>query len=431
MTSYPKYKNSGIEWIGEIPVDWAPVRLKYIAHIKYGLGQPPRPKEDGLPIIRATNVERGKIVEKDLVFVDPDDIPYDRDPVLRENDIIVVRSGAYTADSGIIPAKFDGAITGYDMVVRATNGIPQFLAYCLLSTYVLDNQLIPNSLRAAQPHLNREELGEAALAWPSSEEQKAIAAFLDDKTTKIDRLLQSKRRQIALLKEERTALINQAVTRGLDPEVPLKDSGVEWIGKIPKHWEVKKLKFLSKILRGKFSHRPRNDERLYGGNYPFVQTGDVSRSGRYLKEFSQTLNNLGREVTAEFPKGTLVMTIAATVAEVAILDFDACFPDSIVGFLPSQSIGNEFLYQKLVSLRAKFISEAIMNTQLNLNIERIGEVEISFPSVEEQAEIVQYIDSQEARILRTSDLLIKEIDLLQEYRTALISEVVTGKIRVS
>ncbi|GAB4323761.1 MAG: hypothetical protein Kow00127_16470 [Bacteroidales bacterium] len=111
-------KDSGIEWLGEIPEHWEVKRLKYVGKIKYGLGQPPKQKAEGLPIIRATNVFRGMIDEKDLMYIDPDDIPYERDPILRTNDIIIVRSGAYTADSAIIPSKFDGAITGYDMVFR-------------------------------------------------------------------------------------------------------------------------------------------------------------------------------------------------------------------------------------------------------------------------------------------------------------------------
>lgn len=111
-------RDSGVEWLGKVPEKWNTIKLKYISKVKYGLGEPPKQKDDGIPLIRATNIDKGKIIEKDLVLVDSEDVPYDRDPVLKMDDIIVVRSGAYTADSAIIPQKYEGAIAGYDMVVR-------------------------------------------------------------------------------------------------------------------------------------------------------------------------------------------------------------------------------------------------------------------------------------------------------------------------
>ena len=207
-----KLKPSGIAWLGDIPEHWEVKRLKFITKIKYGLGQPPNQKDDGLPLIRATNIERGRIVEKDLLFVDPEDIPYDRDPILKENDIIVVRSGAYTADSAIIPKKFDGAIAGYDMVLRVYKDSPFFIAFCLLSNYVLINQLYLERLRAAQPHLNKEELGETLIMLPPIEEQKQIVEFIETATGKIDATIATIEKEIGFLREYRTALISEVVT---------------------------------------------------------------------------------------------------------------------------------------------------------------------------------------------------------------------------
>ncbi len=274
LLKYPNYKDSGVEWIGEIPEGWEVRKLKYVASVKYGLGQPPKEKSDGLPIIRATNVYRGKIDINNLVFVDPDDVPYERDPILRENDIIVVRSGAYTADSAIIPKEFDGAIAGYDMVVRCESVKSKFISYCLLSDYVLKKQLLLHSLRAAQPHLNREELSETIFALPTIPEQTDIASFLQCKTAELDQLISNKEKLITLYEEEKTAIINRAVTKGLDPQemlscpsssighsalesgfpitpsgmtsttTKLKPSGVEWLGDIPELWRVTRLKYL-------------------------------------------------------------------------------------------------------------------------------------------------------------------------------------------
>ncbi|MBI5100523.1 MAG: restriction endonuclease subunit S [Nitrospirae bacterium] len=212
INSKVKLKSSGIDWLGEIPAHWEVKKLKYVAEVKYGLGQPPRQKADGLPLIRATNVERGKIVDKDLIYVDPDDIPYDRNPVLKENDIIVVRSGAYTADSAIIPKKYEGAITGYDMVARVINADPIFISFCLLSNYVLINQLYLHRLRAAQPHLNKEELGETLLLLPPLKEQQIIVRHIEISIEKIDATISRIESEIELLQEYRTALISEAVT---------------------------------------------------------------------------------------------------------------------------------------------------------------------------------------------------------------------------
>ncbi len=148
-----------------------------------------------------------------MIFVDPNDIPYDRDPVLKEFDIIVVRSGAYTADSAIIPKKYEGAITGYDMVFRSgCDNNSKFISFILLSNYVLNNQLIPQSLRAAQPHLNREELGETLVLIPPTQEQTTIVRHIETQTTRLNAKIAKTKRIIALQKEYRTALISEVVT---------------------------------------------------------------------------------------------------------------------------------------------------------------------------------------------------------------------------
>jgi len=207
---------SGIPWLGDVPEHWEIGPLKHLAKIKYGLGQPPSAMDDGLPLLRATNVERGKINSTGLMFIDPSDVPYDRDPVLRTNDIIVVRSGAYTGDSAIVPAQYDGAIAGYDMVVRAKTADPFFLAYGLLSTPILNNQIDLLRMRAAQPHLNAEELGECLFFVPPVPEQRAIVAYLDRETARMDGIAQAVRTQTEKVREYRQALISAAVTGKID-----------------------------------------------------------------------------------------------------------------------------------------------------------------------------------------------------------------------
>jgi Nucleotidyl transferase AbiEii toxin, Type IV TA system/Type I restriction modification DNA specificity domain len=184
---------------------------------KVRAGRTPQQLPEGLPFIRATNVSNGRILTGEMQFVDPDDVPSSRNPVLRSGDIVVVRSGAYTGDSAIIPPEYDGAIAGYDMVARPRRAAaPSFLAWALLSRYVLQAQMELESLRAAQPHLNAEELGAVVILLPREQEQFAIAEFIDKRTTEIEALVTTIRGAIERLKEFRTALISSAVTGKID-----------------------------------------------------------------------------------------------------------------------------------------------------------------------------------------------------------------------
>jgi type I restriction enzyme S subunit len=213
---YPRYKPSGVEWLGNIPEHWEVKRLKAIARIRYGLGQPPRETLTGLPLIRATNVDNGKILENNLVRVDPADVPKTRNAFLKAGEIIVVRSGALTADSALIPKEYEGAVAGYDMVVTVKRASPEFIALALLSSYVQTDQLIIASMRAAQPHLNAEELGSAIIILPPDEEQNQIVEYVLNMSLPIKIATMRLEREIALLREYRTKLIADVVTGKLD-----------------------------------------------------------------------------------------------------------------------------------------------------------------------------------------------------------------------
>jgi type I restriction enzyme S subunit len=211
-----KLKPSGIPWLGDVPEGWEVKRLKQVSRIRYGLGQPPAEKVGGLPLIRATNVDHGRILAKNLVYVDPDAVPKSRGAFLKTGEIIVVRSGAYTADSAIIPAEYEGSVAGYDIIVTATHVLPEFLAAVLLAPHVQIDQLIPASMRAAQPHLNAEELGAAVLAVPDAQTQRSIVTHIDNEAALASKAIDIGQREIALIQEFRTRLIADVVTGKLD-----------------------------------------------------------------------------------------------------------------------------------------------------------------------------------------------------------------------
>lgn len=209
-------KPSGLHWLGDVPVHWQLSRLKNVARIRYGLGQPPREAEDGIPVIRATNVRSGSVSRENLMLADPEDVPEGRDAYLRLGEIIVVRSGANTADSTIVREEYVGCLAGYDMVVRPIASNPEFTAWALLSDYIRTNQLVLASSRAAQPHLNVAELGEATVVLPPQDEQSTVASYLKEQTKEIDDLVSRSNAVVALLRERRSALISAAVTGKID-----------------------------------------------------------------------------------------------------------------------------------------------------------------------------------------------------------------------
>jgi type I restriction enzyme S subunit len=216
LDPHPKLKPSGIEWLGEVPEHWEVKRVKYIGTIRYGLGEPPEYVDEGLAFIRATDVKRGKIDLDSVRKVSPADIPWSRRPLLSEDEILVVRSGAYTGDSAIVTKEVAGNIAGYDMVLTVTKDVSHFVAWIFLSKYMLESQIHLSRLRAAQPHLNAEELGNFIVLIPPVSEQRAIADYLDRETAKIDQMATKVEKAIARLQEYRTALITAAVTGKID-----------------------------------------------------------------------------------------------------------------------------------------------------------------------------------------------------------------------
>ena len=298
--------------------------------------------------------------------------------------------------------------------------------YHWLSTVDLRMMVNPGAV----PSVNEGQLEVLPVLVPPLPEQTSIVRFLDHADQQIQAYISAKQRLIALLEEERQALVHQAVTRGLDPNVKLKPSGVEWLGDVPEHWVTCRIKQVSGILRGKFTHRPRNDPSLYDGPYPFIQTGDIASTNKILSGYNQTLNENGFAVSKMFPKGTLVMTIAANIGDVAVLDFDACFPDSVVGFVPTVRVDRDYLYYLFLAMKNELLREAPVNTQGNLNVDRIGSSTIALPQKEEQTNIVNHVERSVSNIDAAIDSSRRQTALMEEYRTQLIADVVTGQLDV-
>ncbi len=198
------------------------------------------------------------------------------------------------------------------------------------------------------------------------------------------------------------------------------------VGVIPEDWGVGSLHSVAAIERGKFSARPRNDPKYYGGEYPFLQTGDIAHSKGRIKSFTQTLNGAGLVVSRLFPKGTLFFTIAANIGDVGIADFEAACPDSIVGIIPRGKNSQEWLLYELASRQEEFELLASPGAQLNLNLEKLRPFLIPVPTVKEQAAIANALSDTDALLSELEKLIAKK----QAIKTATMQQLLTGRTRL-
>ena len=306
---------------------------------------------------------------------------------------------------------------------------PNHVAFFL---HLLNNSdLASNFNQGPVPSVNTRQVGALAVTVPPPSEQTRIAAYLDASCAAIDGAIAAKQRQLETLDAVRDSIVTLAVTNGLNPKAKMKVSGVDWLSEVPAHWKMQQIKRVCCLVRGQFTHRPRNDPALYDGPYPFVQTGDITAAGKYIRTYSQTLNEIGLSVSKRFPRGTLVMSIAANIGDVAILDFEACFPDSMIGMIPSCKINLDFLYYLMRAMRGIMLRSAVQSTQLNLNYVRIGTNFAPIPPLDEQVAIAAYLDEKERDLFLISKGIKSQIATLTAYRKSLIHECVTGQRRIS
>lgn len=430
---YPAYKDSGVEWLGGVPEHWSIRSFKHLANIRYGIGEPPAYKPEGTPLIRATNVDAGCIRVDGLVYVDPADIPEKRIVWLAPGDIIVVRSGAYTGDSAIIRDEHCPSIAGFDMVARAHGVSPDFLQYALLSEYLKSNQIDLEKMRAAQPHLNAEELGACFVLVPPIQEQRELVDFLDQATKRIDALVEKKTRFIELLREKRQALITHAVTKGLDPTVKMKGSGVEWLGAVPEHWDVVQLRHKAKLESG---HTPSRSHPEYwiDCDTPWFTLADVwqVRSGeaKFVYDTSEKVSQLGLEKSSArlLPAGSVFLSRTASVGFSGIMGVDMATSQDFAVWTCDNSLNNEFLYYILRGMKGEFDRLMMGSTHKTIYMPDIEALRVARPPLEEQKLIVEFLSVQFQALSKIIDKSELSLSLLKERRSALITAAVTGQI---
>lgn len=435
MKKYDNYKDSGIEWIGEIPEHWEINRLKHIVEtVKTGSTPPSEeiqyfePKEinwfgpgdfDNLILDNSKRKISQLAINKNKCKLFP------------PHSILLIGIGATVGKIGIV-SEACSSNQQINAIILKNEYIPKFYTY-FLST--IKDIIVMEASSATLPIFNQTQTNNLLLTVPSFEEQTTIANYLDQKTTQIDHLIAQKKQLITLLQEERTAVINQAVTRGLDPNVQLKDSGIEWLGEIPEHWISYRIDWVTDIVRGNTGFK--KDELLEKGEYIALQYGKTYKVDIVDDNFKFFVNSEFYKESQIVSKGdTILISTSETVED---LGHTCYYNNENIGLLGGEQIllkpNRKFLYEKyLYQYASQFCLElkkyATGLKVFRFNTHDLKQIFIAIPSIEEQKKIAIYIENKLNEIDTIISKSQQEIELLQEYKTALISEVVTGKVDV-
>jgi type I restriction enzyme, S subunit len=414
LPRYDSYKDSGVEWIGEIPEGWEVKKLKYVADFKSGEGiTSDQIKESGDYPVYGGNGLRGYF----------DSFTHEGDHVL------IGRQGALCGNINYADGKFWASEHAVVCTLHESYTTKWFGE--LLSTMNLNQY----SVSAAQPGLSVDNIKVLKTPCPPLSEQTVISSFLDRKTAEIDQLIANKEKLIALYEEEKTAIINRAVTRGLDPAVKTRPSGVDWLGDIPEHWEVKRLKYVINSITG--GGTPSTGNPLFwNGIIPWVSPKDMKIAEIYETEDYVTDFAVANSSTTLVAPNSILVVVRSGILKhtfpVAINRVTVCLNQDMKAIMPADCLDEKFLYWKLKGLSniVLTVCNKMGATVDSIEVPDLLSLLVTFPQKAEQAAIVTQIETECTRLDTIIDKFKKQIELFKEYRTTLISEVVTGKIDV-
>ncbi|MFZ3208523.1 MAG: restriction endonuclease subunit S [Geobacteraceae bacterium] len=390
IRKYEKYKDSGVEWIGEIPEGWEVKRLKRLAKILNGQDHKNVWDINGIhPIIGTGGI-----------------FGYANKSLHSEPSVLLGRKGTIDKPQ-YIETPFWSVDTAYYTDIPSETNPKYFYYICTTINFDL------HKYGSAVPSMTQEVLNQIPFAVPSLSEQTTIASFLDRKTAEIDQLIIRKEKLITLYEEEKSAIINHAVTKGLDPKAKTKPSGIEWLGDISEYWKVKRLKYLSDIQTGGKDTENREDD----GEYPFyVRSQTIERISTYSFDGEAILTaGDGVGVGKVFHYANGKFDYHQRVYRIS--DFREVDGKFLFYFMKS------YFYKEVIRLSAK-------STVDSLRLPMLQDFPVVLPEKKEQTSIVVHIETECSRLNTIIDKFKKQINLLKEYRTTLISEVVTGKIDV-
>lgn len=423
LKPYLAYKSSGEPWLGEIPLNWQSHRLCQLSSIR---SEKNRPELNLLSVFLGRGVipygdGNGQVHKPSLDLANYQ--------VVYQGDFVLNNQQAWRGSVGV--SSHFGIISPAYVVLKLNSLLnPQYSNYLFQSQIMVAQFVVAcKGVGDIQRDLYYPWLRKVIVPVPPLHEQNAIVRYLDYMDRRIRRYIKAKKKLIVLLNEQKQAIIHQAVTRGLDPNIRLKPSGVEWLGDIPEHWEVRRIKSLSLVKRGA-SPRPIANAKYFDekGEYAWVRIEDVTASERYLEKTTQHLSELGKSLSVPLQPGFLFLSIAGSVGKPIITNIKCCIHDGFVYF-PKFKGNSEFLW-RVLSLSVIYSRLGKLGTQLNLNTSTVGDIKIGWPPINEQIRIVEFCDRATKHIVWAIERTKNQINLIQEYHTRLIADVVTGKLDV-
>lgn len=429
---YPAYKESGVEWLGKVPEGWEVKRLRFVATLNPPIGKRIR-DNPGTEVSFLPMEAIGENGDLDLGQIRIAEDVWTGYSYFEEGDIAFAKvTPCFENGKGaLFRGLWDGVGFGTTelTILRTNNDISaDILNYVIREARFKQLGVSAMTGAGGLKRVSDEFTRNFRLALPSYSEQNYIASHLDRETARIDALVEKKGRFLELLREKRQALITHAVTKGLDATAPMKNSGVEWLGQVPEHWEVKAIRWITPVWRGA-SPRPIDDPRYFddeNGEYGWVRIEDVTSSNGILLETKQRLSELGSSLSIKLCPGALFLSIAATVGKPCIMGINACIHDGFVYF-PYLSINSMWLF-RIFECAMPFVGLGKMGTQLNLNSETVGSICVAIPPRHEIDWILLHLDRETSRIDSLIEKTQRSIELLKERRSALITAAVTGQI---
>lgn len=438
--AYPAYQDSGIPWLGDIPAHWEVKKAKHLVS-KIGSGKTPSGGsqtyiDSGIMLIRSQNVYDDGLRLDDVVYISDQADSQQAGSRVLPDDILLNITGASIGRTSLVPKTFVPAnVNQHVCIFRPSRGmvLPEFF-HLLLCSAPAKFQIQSAENGTSREGLNFVQAGNLTFGLPPLAEQRAIARFLDYKTAQIDALIAKKQALLAALAEKRRALITHAVTRGLDPAAPLRDSGVPWLGEIPAHWEAMRLRFRLSVNPSK------REVRLSGDSYvSFVPMEAVGEYGGLDLSIEKSIDEIGSGYTF-FTDGDIVVAKITPCFEngkgaiaTGLVNGIAFGTTELHVLRPGSSMCARFVFYLTISSLFRKLGEAFMygaGGQKRIPDSFIKNLKIGIPPLTEQRAIAHYLDQMSRRMAEQTERIHAAIAALREYRAALITHAVTGQIDV-
>lgn len=441
--AYPVYRDSGVEWLGTLPEHWDVKRLRFVADPKNSnVDKKTYEGQSEVRLCNYTDVYYNETITSALDFMQSTASELEIGAFsLLADDVIITKDSETADDIGIpayVPEVLPGVVCGYHLTMLRSHGVEGEFLFRILQAQSTKAYFFVEVCGVTRFGLGQDAIKNIVVPLPGRDEQQRLCRWIGRETTGIEGMVNKKTRFIELLREKRQALITHAVTKGLDPNVTMKDSGVEWLGEVPEHWEVKKLRHISKIVRGA-SPRPAGDPKYFTGenedgkNMPWLTVAEITKDNdTYVLATSSYLTPLGVTQSQIFNGGTLVFSNSgATLGVPKILAIDCCANDGVLAFKGLSSfVDIRFMYYFLSTTTERLRDEMQKGGQPNLNTDIVKSMSFPAAPIDEQVAVVTYLVRETARIATLITKTERSIELLKERRSALITAAVTGKIDV-